>query len=78
MRNWWRLTQVVVLLLAISAQAGAEPTSQPAGPWITPNQNVSLEGFECYGNQSGPRRLACQSRRSAEHTGAHHDTAARQ
>ena len=28
--------------------AFAAPQSKPNGPWITPTQNVSLEGFESY------------------------------
>lgn len=47
-RNWWQIIQVVVLLVVTSASVGAEATSKPAGPWITPEQNVSLEGFESY------------------------------
>lgn len=47
-RNWRRLNHVALVLAAISVQAVAAPTSVPAGPWITPNQNVSLEGFETY------------------------------
>lgn len=35
------------LTAALAAPAGAQ-TSTPAGPWITPNQTVSLEGFESY------------------------------
>ena len=47
-RNLWRLNCFALVLAAISVPAVAAPTSVPAGPWITPNQNVSLEGFENY------------------------------
>lgn len=43
-----RLNFIPLVLAAISLQVIAEPTSVPAGPWITPSQNVSLEGFENY------------------------------
>ena len=40
---------VVTALLAVGNGGGiAAPTSKPAGPWITPDQNVSLEAFESY------------------------------
>jgi hypothetical protein len=35
-------------LAALLAGPAAAQTSTPAGPWITPDQNVSLEGFESY------------------------------
>ena len=47
-QNLWRINYFALVLAAISVQAVAAPTSVPAGPWITPNQNVSLEGFENY------------------------------
>lgn len=43
-----RLKLVGLILAAISIQVVAAPTSVPAGPWITPNQEVSVEGFESY------------------------------
>jgi hypothetical protein len=35
-------------LATLLAGPGLAQTSTPAGPWITPNQNVSLKGFESY------------------------------
>jgi hypothetical protein len=44
--------RVGVLTLAltffVAGLALAAPQSKPNGPWITPEQNVSLEGFESY------------------------------
>ncbi len=44
----WKLGCAVAgLYVAFSAAAWAQSTV-PAGPWITPDQNVALEGFESY------------------------------
>jgi hypothetical protein len=44
----WKLGCAVAgLCVAYAASAQAQGTV-PAGPWITPDQNVSLEGFESY------------------------------
>ena len=37
-----------VLALLMVGMAFAESQSTPAGPWITPSQEISLEGFESY------------------------------
>jgi hypothetical protein len=41
---------VIALVFAFISTgiAFSEPQSKPNGPWITPDQNVSLEGFESY------------------------------
>lgn len=49
-RKYWKPINRFGLVLAVLVMqaAVADPTSVPAGPWITPNQNVSVEGFESY------------------------------
>ena len=42
------LFAVAALLCAIASGAVAEPGSTPNGPWVTPNQNISLEAFHDY------------------------------
>jgi hypothetical protein len=41
---------VIALVFAFISTgiAFSKPQSKPNGPWITPNQNISLEGFESY------------------------------
>jgi hypothetical protein len=39
---------VFVFTLTLTSIAFSAPQSKPNGPWITPKQNLSLEGFESY------------------------------
>lgn len=42
------LSVIGMLLSVLSTSVMADPTSIPAGPWITPSQEVSVKGFESY------------------------------
>ena len=40
---------ITVFILSVTATlAFAKPGSTPNGPWVTPNQNISLEAFHNY------------------------------
>ena len=42
----WKLGGAVAGLCVAYAAAAWAQSTVPAGPWITPEQNVALEGFE--------------------------------
>jgi Zinc carboxypeptidase len=47
-QNFNILIMAVVFLFIFAGITFSKPQSKPNGPWITPEQNVNLEGFESY------------------------------